>query len=85
MNLQRFGQLVRMLASPNDNEVVGAARALQRMLKENNRDLNDFAKWIEDSNLMRRASVHHTVVVHHYNTKQERNNKSEQARYDRKI
>jgi hypothetical protein len=38
-----------MLASPQDAEVVNAARALQRQLKADGKDLNDLANTLENA------------------------------------
>jgi len=45
----RTGKLIRMLASPQDAEVVNAARALQRQLKADGKDLNDLANTLENA------------------------------------
>ena len=45
----RTGKLIRMLASPQDAEVVNAARALQRHLKADGKDLNDLANTLENA------------------------------------
>ena len=45
----RTGKLIRMLASPRDAEVVNAARALQRQLKADGKDLNDLANTLENA------------------------------------
>lgn len=45
--LPRVGQLVRLLASPHDGEVVAAAAALRRALAAVGADLNDLGDAIE--------------------------------------
>jgi hypothetical protein len=43
----RIGALIRLLASPQDGEVVAAARALGRVLKGVNSDFHELAERIE--------------------------------------
>jgi hypothetical protein len=40
---ERLGKLVRMLSSTNDGEVVAAARAIERTLRDNALDIHDLA------------------------------------------
>jgi citrate synthase len=47
MNADRVGKLIRMLSSPNDGEVVAAARALMRTLESEGNDIHDLAARVE--------------------------------------
>jgi hypothetical protein len=44
---QKLGDLIRLLASEHDGEVVASAHALKRLLASRDADLNDFAGAIE--------------------------------------
>lgn len=43
----QIGKFIRLLASPIDGEVVAAARALERKLKSDGSDMNEFSKLVE--------------------------------------
>lgn|SRR5215831_10279184 len=47
--MSRIPALIRMLSSPNDNEVLQAARALVRELANHNAHLDDLAKTWEEA------------------------------------
>jgi hypothetical protein len=47
MNTARLSKLIKMLSSPNDGEVVAAARALQRALAQQGADIHDLAGRVE--------------------------------------
>lgn len=64
MNIERFAALIRLLASDKDAEVLAAVRAIKKLLAASKKDLNDFAKWIEDTKMQARISRGHTVVIY---------------------
>jgi hypothetical protein len=47
---QKLGQFIRLLASPQDNEVIAAARALTRALKSMGSDIHSLAERLEKPN-----------------------------------
>jgi hypothetical protein len=51
MNADRIGKLIKMLSSPNDGEVVAAARAILRTLQAEGTDIHELAARIEGRKL----------------------------------
>ena len=47
MNTDKVTKLIKMLSSPNDGEVIAAARALQRTLASEGADIHDLAARVE--------------------------------------
>jgi hypothetical protein len=43
MNVEKIQKLLKLLSSPNDGEVVAAAHALQRVLRETGSDIHELA------------------------------------------
>lgn len=53
MNNEKLGKLIRMLSSPNEGEVVGAARALLRTLASDGSDIHELAQRVGSNRLLR--------------------------------
>jgi hypothetical protein len=53
MNEGKISKLIRMLSSPNDGEVVAAARALMRTLEAEGADIHELAERVEGRKLSR--------------------------------
>ena len=47
MNTEKIGKLIKMLSSPNDGEVVAAARAILRTLAQEGADIHELATRVE--------------------------------------
>jgi hypothetical protein len=59
----RVGQLIRMLGSDRDGEVLSAVRALGRTLRSVDRDFHDLAAVIERETAAPRGSDHRLMAV----------------------
>jgi hypothetical protein len=51
MNTDKIGKLIKMLSSPNDGEVVAAARAILRTLAQEGTDIHELAERVEGRKL----------------------------------
>jgi hypothetical protein len=51
MNADKIGKLIKMLSSPNDGEVVAAARAILRQLQAEGSDIHELAERVEGRKL----------------------------------
>jgi hypothetical protein len=51
MNTEKIGKLIKMLSSPNDGEVVAAARAILRTLAQEGTDIHELATRVEGGKL----------------------------------
>jgi len=51
MNADKIGKLIKMLSSPNDGEVVAAARAIVRTLQAEGTDIHELAERVEGRKL----------------------------------
>ena len=51
MNAEKIGKLIKMLSSPNDGEVVAAARAILRTLEAEGTDIHELAERVEGRKL----------------------------------
>ena len=51
MNTEKIGKLIKMLSSPNEGEVVAAARAILRTLAQEGTDIHELAARVEGGKL----------------------------------
>jgi hypothetical protein len=51
MDSDKIGKLIKMLSSPNDGEVVAAARAIMRALEAEGADIHELAERVEGRKL----------------------------------
>jgi hypothetical protein len=51
MSAEKIGKLIKMLSSPNDGEVVAAARAIVRTLQAEGTDIHELAERVEGRKL----------------------------------
>jgi hypothetical protein len=78
IHVSRVGQLIRMLASDQDGEVVAAARALKKILEQHGKDLNDFAAFVERAMVQR--PVQQTVIIMRESVKQNQKRRYEESK-----
>jgi hypothetical protein len=57
MNTEKLGKLIKMLSSPNDGEVVAAARAITRALAADGADIHELAKRVEGGGRLSKAEM----------------------------
>jgi hypothetical protein len=53
MNTDKLGKLIKMLSSPNEGEVVAAARAILRTLEAEGGDIHELAARVADNKLLK--------------------------------
>jgi hypothetical protein len=52
MNNEKLGKLIKMLSSPNEGEIVAAARAILRTLAQEGGDIHELAARVADNKLL---------------------------------
>ena len=57
MNTEKIGKLIKMPSSPNDGEVVAAARAILRTLAQEGADIHELATRVEGGGKLSEADM----------------------------